>query len=228
MDAVRRGDPEAMRILAGMSIDAFGGLESQSDASERYFAYRILRSLELSRLMAQMLAVERGTADASDERTRASRAGRADRGVQDGCWPSRSAVDWRSCAARKSSALGLELFGVEDIDFQGASPRQIAAMREAIRPLARALATKMARRRRRRDRGRLDVRRTVRRSLSTGGVLIDPAFSRPKVVRPDLFLLCDVSGSVAEFASFTLTLLQAMTAEFPGCGRSRSSTVSTR
>ena len=32
--------------------------------------------------------------------------------------------------------------------------------------------------------------------------------------RPDLYLLCDVSGSVAEFASFTLTLLQAMTAEF--------------
>jgi uncharacterized protein with von Willebrand factor type A (vWA) domain len=87
-------------------------------------------------------------------------------------------------------------------------------MREAIRPLARALATKMARRRRRRDRGRLDVRRTVRRSLSSGGVLLDPAFKRPKVARPDLYLLCDVSGSVAEFASFTLTLLQAMTNEF--------------
>ena len=28
------------------------------------------------------------------------------------------------------------------------------------------------------------------------------------------YLLCDVSGSVAEFASFTLTLLQAMSAEF--------------
>ena len=65
------------------------------------------------------------------------------------------------------------------------------------------------------DRGRLDVRRTVRRSLSSGGVLLDPAFRRPKVARPDLFLLCDVSGSVAEFASFTLTLLQAMTGEFP-------------
>ncbi len=213
MDAVRRGDPEAMRILAGMSIDAFGGLESQSDASERYFAYRILRSLELSRLMAQMLAVERGTADASDERTvRAELAERIE------AFKRMLAEQIRGRLAElrgpESSALGLELFGVEDVDFQGASPRQIAAMREAIRPLARALATKMARRRRRRDRGRLDVRRTVRRSLSTGGVLIDPAFKRPKVVRPDLFLLCDVSGSVAEFASFTLTLLQAMTAEF--------------
>jgi hypothetical protein len=213
MDAVRRGDPEAMRILAGMSIDAFGGLESQTDASERYFGYRILRSLELSRLMAQMLAAERGAADALDERTvRAELAERIE------AFKRMLAEQIRGRLAElrgpESSALGLELFGVEDADFQGASPRQIAAMREAIRPLARALATKMARRRRRRDRGRLDVRRTVRRSLATGGALIDPAFKRPKVVRPDLFLLCDVSGSVAEFASFTLTLLQAMTAEF--------------
>ena len=103
----------------------------------------------------------------------------------------------------------------EETDFLGASPRQLAAMRETIRPLARALATRMARRRRRRDRGRLDVRRTVRRSLSVGGVPIDPVFRHPKVARPDLYVLCDVSGSVAEFASFTLTLLQAMTSEFP-------------
>jgi uncharacterized protein with von Willebrand factor type A (vWA) domain len=87
-------------------------------------------------------------------------------------------------------------------------------MRESIKPLARILATKMARRRRRRDRGRLDIRRTVRRSLSSGGVLLEPVFRRPKIARPDLYVLCDVSGSVAEFASFTLTLLQAMTAEF--------------
>ena len=41
-----------------------------------------------------------------------------------------------------------------------------------------------------------------------------PRSSDPRSSRPDLFLLCDVSGSVAEFASFTLTLLQAMSAEF--------------
>ena len=53
-----------------MSIDAFGGLDSQTDASERYFAYRVLRSLELSRLMGQMLAAERAGAgpDGIDER----------------------------------------------------------------------------------------------------------------------------------------------------------------
>ena len=214
MDALRRGDPEALRLLAAMSIETYGGLGSQPDASERYFAYRILRSLELSRLMGQMLAAERTMAGPGlDERVV-----RAELSERIEAFKRMLAEQIRGQLAElrgaEPASLGLDLLGIDELDFAGASPRQIAAMRDAIRPLARALASKMARRRRRRDRGRLDVRRTVRRSLSTGGVPIEPAFRRPKVVRPDLFLLCDVSGSVAEFASFTLSLLQAMSSEF--------------
>jgi uncharacterized protein with von Willebrand factor type A (vWA) domain len=211
MDAIRHGDPDALRALAQMAVDRYGGMGSQPDASERYFLYRILRSLELSRLMGEMLRAE--VHEGRDEsRARAELAERID------AFKKLLASEIRNQLAEargpEDTARAVELLGNEDVDFLGASPRQLAAMREAIRPLARALATKMARRRRRRDRGRLDVRRTVRRSLSAGGVLLDPAFRRPKIARPDLYLLCDVSGSVAEFASFTLTLLQAMTSEF--------------
>jgi uncharacterized protein with von Willebrand factor type A (vWA) domain len=210
MEAIRRGDPEALRALAHLAVERFGGMAGQPGASERYFLYRVLRALELSRLMAEMLRAQE--ADGSAPVDRAELAARID------AFKRLIASEVRSQLAEtrgeEETSRAVELLGTEDIDFQGASPRQLAAMREAIRPLARALATKMARRRRRRDRGRLDVRRTVRRSLSSGGVLLDPAFKRPKVARPDLYLLCDVSGSVAEFASFTLTLLQAMTSEF--------------
>ena len=211
MEAIRRGDPEALRALAQMAVDRYGGMGSQPEASERYFLYRVLRALELSRLMSEMIRAE--VAGGHDESTvRAELAERIE------AFKKLIASEVRGQLADARSpedmARAMELLGTEDIDFLGASPRQLAAMREAIRPLARALASKMARRRRRRDRGRLDVRRTVRRSLSSGGVLLDPAFRRPKVARPDLYLLCDVSGSVAEFASFTLTLLQAMTSEF--------------
>ena len=211
MEAIRRGDPEALRALAEMAVDRYGGMGSQPDASERYFLYRVLRALELSRLMGDMLRAEVG--EGRDES-----AVRAELAERIEAFKKLIASEVRSQLAEtrgpEDTARAVELLGTEEVDFLGASPRQLAAMREAIRPLARALATKMARRRRRRDRGRLDVRRTVRRSLSSGGVLLDPAFRRPKVARPDLYLLCDVSGSVAEFASFTLTLLQAMTGEF--------------
>lgn len=215
MEAIQRGDPEALRALAEMTVARLGGIGTQPGASERYFMYRILRALELSKLMGQMIATARAEAGPSGVDERALREQLAER-IE--AFKQMLAAHIRGSLAglrgAEASVRAIEMLGTDEIDFLGASPRQMAAMREAIRPLARALATKMARRRRRRDRGRLDVRRTVRRSLSSGGVLLDPAFKRPKVARPDLYLLCDVSGSVAEFASFTLTLLQAMTTEF--------------
>jgi uncharacterized protein with von Willebrand factor type A (vWA) domain len=215
MDALRSGDPEALRALASMAVGRFAGMEGQPNASERYFLYRVLRALELSKLMAAALTAERAAAgdDGLDEaKLREELRERIEAFKRLLAGQVRSQLTEQRGADRTGQAL--ELLGTEDTDFLGASPRQLAAMRQAIRPLARALATKMARRRRRRNRGRLDVRRTVRRSLSSGGVLLDPAFKRPKASRPDLYVLCDVSGSVAEFASFTLTLLQAMVSEF--------------
>jgi uncharacterized protein with von Willebrand factor type A (vWA) domain len=88
-------------------------------------------------------------------------------------------------------------------------------MRHAVRPLARRLAAKLAQRRKRRHKGRLDVRRTVRRSLSTGGVPFDTAYRHRRESKPDLFLVADVSGSVAKFAEFTISFLNAMSEEFP-------------
>jgi uncharacterized protein len=214
MEAIRRGDPDALRALADMAVANFGGMDTQPDATERYFLYRVLRALELSKLMAQALSGALAAADGEVDESKLRRElmERIDAFKQLIAGAIRTQLAEQRGAEETSRALGL--LAVEETDFQGASPRQLAAMREAIRPLARALATKMARRRRRRQHGRLDIRRTVRNSLSSGGVPLDPAFRRPKVARPDLYLLCDVSGSVAEFASFTLTLLQAMTAEF--------------
>ncbi len=53
----------------------------------------------------------------------------------------------------------------------------------------------------------------MRRSLSTGGVPLDICFDRPRRHRPDLIVLSDISGSVAEFSLFTLTLMTALSAE---------------
>jgi uncharacterized protein len=216
IEALRRGDMDALRELATRSVERFGGLGSNPDASERYLMHRILRALELSQLMARALAAERLEAGVEGIDERAARLDLIARiDAFKAMLAAQVRIDLATLAGPDEAARSMSHMVIEGTDFLGASPRQLAAMREAIRPLARALATRMARRRRRRDRGRLDIRRTVRRSLSTGGVPIDPVFRRPKVARPDLYVLCDVSGSVAEFASFTLTLLQAMTSEFP-------------
>jgi uncharacterized protein with von Willebrand factor type A (vWA) domain len=103
---------------------------------------------------------------------------------------------------------------VEDVDFMHASLDELAAMRRSLVPLTRALAARLARKRRHRRSGPLDFRATMRRSLSTGGVPVELRFRHRQVTKPELFVLADVSGSVASFARFTLMLLAAVAGQF--------------
>ncbi len=70
------------------------------------------------------------------------------------------------------------------------------------------------RRRRRHRHGPLDFRATVRRSLSSGGVPVEPRFRSPQRSKPELWVLADISGSVAAFARFTLQLVYALSSQF--------------
>ena len=101
----------------------------------------------------------------------------------------------------------------EDIEFLNASRAELDRVREAVRPLARVMAARLTRKRRSRNQGRINLRRTTRQSLGTGGVPFNLAFRRPRPHRPELLVLCDISGSVAEFSLFTLTLMSALSAE---------------
>ena len=102
----------------------------------------------------------------------------------------------------------------EDIDFMHASRDERKLLRQAIHPLTRKLAVRLARKRRRGRRGPLDFRSTVRHSLSTGGVPADPQFRPPRPHKPEIFVIADISGSVAAFARFTLHLVYALSGQF--------------
>ncbi|HWD45201.1 MAG TPA: VWA domain-containing protein [Actinomycetota bacterium] len=211
LDALRSGDEAALRALAGLAVDRHAGLDAQPEASERYYLYRVLRQVELYRLLAMALADNDGPEGAA-------RHGRQEL--------ARRIEDFRRLLAeqlrhRMAVSVGprqaAELYRerqLDDVDFLAANASQLRELRQAVRPLARKLAARAAQKRRLRRRGRLDVRRTVRRSLSVGGVPVDPAFRAVRASKPDLYVLADVSGSVIEFAKFTLSLLHAMNAEF--------------
>jgi uncharacterized protein with von Willebrand factor type A (vWA) domain len=102
----------------------------------------------------------------------------------------------------------------EQVEFLSAHGEQLARLRRTVHPLARRLASRLAVRRRHAKRGELDMRRTLRRSMSTGGVPMRPAHRTRRPGRPELVVLCDVSGSVAGFSHFTLLLVQALREQF--------------
>ena len=102
----------------------------------------------------------------------------------------------------------------ENVEFLRASGDQLRQMRRVVAPLARTLATRLAARRRRSRAGAIDLRKTLRKSMSTGGVPIELVLRKPRPARPELVVLCDVSGSVAGFSHFTLLLVHALRQQF--------------
>ena len=214
LDALLRADDTALRALAETAVTEFGHIDSERSASMKYYLHRIMKELDLGWLMQQARGrIRSGSVDEFeaelDIRALEQRIARFKERIQ-------NEINRRLSKDRGiDTALAAQLDAVEEIDFLGASPEQLKRMRQAVRPLARRLAAKLAQRRKRRRKGRIDVRRTVRRSLSAGGVPFDPAYRARRESRPDLYLVADVSGSVAKFAEFTMSFLNAMSNEFP-------------
>jgi uncharacterized protein len=216
LDALRSDDRGALRLLAELAVNQFGGIGSERLSSERYYLYRVLRQLELSELLRRAMALDREESGAlSSLAERLLRDEHIER--MDEFRRMIAQEIRRQLVERRGAGEAADVFhdrAIEDVDFLSASPTELRQMREAIRPLAQKLAARIARRRRSGRHGRLDIRRTIRRSLSAGGVPLEPAFRYPRASKPQLYLLCDISGSVAEFARFSMSLLYAMKAEF--------------
>ena len=217
-DALERAvlDPEIDRqLLAERIVDRFAGLDDGA-RTERYHLYRVLRAIDLAAILSAAIARARREGEpvdraALDARVASLRAMIADeiRARLD---------DLAGDAAQRSIEPGRtnepgRTGDAFDVELARASASELDDVRAAIRPLARRLAAQLRHRRESRGSGRVDIRRTIHRSLATGGVPLDVVDRRPRAHRPELFVLCDVSGSVADFAGFTLTLISALADE---------------
>ena len=102
----------------------------------------------------------------------------------------------------------------EEIEVMHATREELAELHRALHPLSRKLAVRLTRKRRRGRKGPLDFRATIRHSMSSGGVPIEPKFRHPRPSKPEIFVIADISGSVASFARFTLHLVYAISSQF--------------
>ncbi|MFI9363366.1 VWA domain-containing protein [Kitasatospora sp. NPDC053057] len=214
--ALAADDRAAQARLAGEVIEAFGRYGTGSTpGSDGWSAHQALGRLSPETLLARILAALRENPADPDL---------SDRVLADEV--RRRIRDFRALVTGEARRRVAELRGAERIaeravaptadriDFLYAGREQLAELRRTVHPLARKLATRLAARRRRAARGQIDLRRTLRRSLTTGGVPLRPAYRLRRPARPELVLLCDVSGSVAGFADFTMLLVQAMGEQF--------------
>ena len=212
------GDERELERMAREAVDRFGRIPGQAAGGGGWFRYRVMRVVDPARILAELLRrshAEGGEVSALEERLARdeleARLARLQQEID-------AEVRRRAAADRDPSSIARSSVpaALEELDLLHLSPRQQEELRARIRPLAHRLAARAAVRRRRGHDGRLDMRRTVRASLATGGVPFAPVLRPRRPHRPELFVLCDVSGSVATFARFTLMLVHTMQEQFSG------------
>ncbi len=212
-DALRDGDDESLRSLARRAVTAFGSAPGSSGRS--WFLYRALRAMSAETLIAELLANLLGDQERGGLAERAARQTIADR-IRS--FEEMVAAEVRRRMAEERGIEAVERTAVRPLDdqveFLRASQRDLVELRRQVYPLARRLATRLTARRHLGRDGRLDFRRTVRASLATGGVPVETKHRPRKPHKPELVVLCDVSGSVSSFAHFTLMLTHALREQF--------------
>ena len=208
------GDDAALRRFARLAVAQLGHVGSQP-GRQSWFTYRVLRALSPDTLMAAMLAAllagePRGGLAEQVARQRLTERIAALRAYVEAEVRRRVAEERDRDQVARTALPPL----ADQVDFLRAQRDELAAMRRTVQPLARRLASRLAARRRMGRQGRLDVRRTVRASLGTGGVPLVTRHRPRRAHKPELVVLCDVSGSVAGFAHFTLMLTGALREQF--------------
>jgi uncharacterized protein with von Willebrand factor type A (vWA) domain len=211
-------DAAMMNVVARGAVDRYAGMEPGRPVGGTYYLYRTLRNLDLDAVLAKLMdqaragAVGAGLTDleerlAADEYK--ARIEKFRRAVE-------TEIRRRLVEDRGAEALARSVRKPlpEDIDVMHATRDELAVLHRVLHPLSRKLAVRLARKRRHGRKGPLDFRATMRRSLSTGGVPIEPRFRHPRPAKPEIFVIADISGSVASFARFTLHLVYAISSQF--------------
>ena len=96
------------------------------------------------------------------------------------------------------------------LDFEQMSVAEVAAAKRMLAQMRLPVAPLPARRYAAGAGLRIDMRRSLRASLSKGGEILSLARRKPKERWPNLVVICDISGSMAQYSRMVLHFLHAV------------------
>jgi uncharacterized protein with von Willebrand factor type A (vWA) domain len=222
---LRDGSEELTRQVAEQAVEEFIKFEPGRPVAGVFYELSALAGLRLDELVAQQLAEAAaviagsgGSGGLDDpgqhlrfelQRTQTTTRAELLRGQV------RKAIRELLVADRGADAVAKTLRQplTADIDISRAGRAQLAELQRVMIPIERKLATTVMRKRRSRA-DLIDVRATLRASMATGGVPVKVVHRKPRPTKPHLYVLADMSGSVANFAAFTISLVAAMSQLF--------------
>ena len=210
-EALVAGDEDAQRRLAVEAVGRFGAMPGRGPGLSSWSSYTALQRISPHELVERIVGGLVGAGRDVDEARRVTQRRMS-------AFSQRVEDDARRRIAEEKGPDHVADVAVrptlDRLDFTAARKADLEAMRREIYPLARRLAARLTKEQHAHRRGPLDFRRTVRASISTGGVPITTHHRPRRPHRTELVVLCDVSGSVASFAQFTLLLVFALREQF--------------
>ncbi len=216
VEALLQQDQQQLQAMAIEGVEQLGAMPGRGPGLAGYSAYNTMQSLKPDTLVLRLAeALMAGTDDRaprSQDLAMLTATNRVD------AWRQLVESDVRRRVAEERTpeyvARNTLRPPLDLLDFTAARRGEVDEMRRQLYPLARRLATRVSMERHGRRRGSLDFRKTIRASMSTGGVPVETVLRPKRPHRSELVVLCDVSGSVANFAAFTLMLVYALQEQF--------------
>lgn len=204
-ELMESGDETAISLALEKAAEASGVDDIRFSTQVAYYAQQMLKQMGGESLQARLLEA-------------------LQQGGQEGDAEAQRLIDVRRDAtlrARERAEKAFQVFGAgETQQFRDdyAAEKKLSAldrsdmerMKRLIAKIAKRLAVKHSRRKRRRNRGQLDVRRTMRANAGFDGVPFNVVWRQKRKDRPKIVVICDVSGSVAQYVRFLLLLLWSM------------------
>lgn len=93
-------------------------------------------------------------------------------------------------------------------DMQNIADKDLPRARALIRKLARQMVARITRRyRQSKKHKQVDLRKSIRHNIRFGGTMFRLRYRSRRIQKPKLILLCDVSGSMARYASFVMQFI---------------------
>lgn len=204
-ELMESGDETAISLALEKAAEAAGVDNIRFSTQVAYYAQQMLKQMGGESLQARLLEA-------------------LQQGGQEGDAEAQRLIDVRrdvTLRARERAEKAFQVFGAgETQQFRDdyAAEKKLSAldrsdmerMKRLIAKIAKRLAVKHSRRKRRRNRGQLDVRRTMRANAGFDGVPFNVVWRQKRKDRPKIVVICDVSGSVAQYVRFLLLLLWSM------------------
>jgi uncharacterized protein len=237
--AIRSADATVLRQLADEYVRRFAALEPGAPVAGVFAMIAASEAADLDGIRAELLAAMAGQRDGAPhgEGDGNGGEGAGGGGGSGGGWNARAGsavISERLGRAEADRAVGrfrdelqaairralvadrgaravsktMRIRLAEDVDIATASAAEREAMVASIGPLAHQLSKILAQQEHRKR--RLSVRRTLHLAMGTGGVPFRIGTEPKPPPKPEIVVLCDVSGSVATFSRFTLNLLIAL------------------